>query len=732
MALSFVPGRPRTAGALSRFLPPLEDGVVGEILDHEPTPKLVLDPFGSSPDLVIEAARSGRPVLVGVNNPITRFILMTELEPLHLDELQRALAAIGDIPKNGGRLESFLLGLYSTNCSQCSGRVIADYLVWEAESSEPVAIAYVCPHCGRAAEDPTTPYDVERAHSFDERGLQRALALGRITSVDDPLRGHAQAVLDVYPSRAIYALMTLITKVDSFRGELPTRRAVDALVLSACDAADSLWAHPEGRWRPKQLTPSPRFRELNLWRAMERSVRTWASNLEPVPHINWPEGGLPQAGQVAVFPGPARDLAAGLPESFNALLITIPPRPNQAFWSLSTLWAAWIWGAQAAEPIKASLRRKRYDWAWHASALRLALGEILPNMLPTVRQQVLLPESEPGFHAACLAAWDACGWQIEGAALRADRKSTRLRWVCRPPESGGDWHEVLRESMMELLASRGEPSHYDHLHLAGWSGLAQAGRLIPLWEREKQAPLTPVNHGIRDLLAEHEDFVRLDQRADFETGIYWLARSAGSAVPLSDRVELAVADLLGDGRARSLHEVDLLICERFPGELTPDRGLVEACLESYALQDGAGLWRLRPEDLSEARQRDESEIIDLLEQIGRRLGFDVAGPDPIVWHPADGDPYRFRVLHTAILPRAQDAGGDLRDFYVIPGGRASLFALKSVRDPRLTAGVEGSTRVIKFRHVRRLASDTTLEGSNLDNRLAIDPPGHSDPQLPLL
>lgn len=69
---------------------------------------------------------------------------------------------------------------------------------------------------------------------------------------------------------------------------------------------------------------------------------------------------------------------------------------------------------------------------------------------------------------------------------------------------------------------------------------------------------------------------------------------------------------------------------------------------------------------------------------------------------------------------------------VIPGGRAALVAEKARRDPLLQAWLEATPRVIKFRHVRRLAEDTTLDRDNLLERLVLDPPGREDPQLPLL
>jgi hypothetical protein len=69
---------------------------------------------------------------------------------------------------------------------------------------------------------------------------------------------------------------------------------------------------------------------------------------------------------------------------------------------------------------------------------------------------------------------------------------------------------------------------------------------------------------------------------------------------------------------------------------------------------------------------------------------------------------------------------------VIPGGRAALFEEKARRDPRLAERLRTGLRILKFRHVRRLAGDTTLTQDNLVERLAVDPPEHEDPQLPLL
>jgi len=52
--------------------------------------------------------------------------------------------------------------------------------------------------------------------------------------------------------------------------------------------------------------------------------------------------------------------------------------------------------------------------------------------------------------------------------------------------------------------------------------------------------------------------------------------------------------------------------------------------------------------------------------------------------------------------------------------------------PRLRSAIQDGWRLIKFRHLRRLADDLNLERGNLDQLLDLDPLAYQDPQMPLL
>ncbi len=740
MDISYPVGTaPDQRSPLTRFLPPLDVGSVRRaIAERGWEGRLILDPFGVSPRLAVEAAQSGAAVVAAVNNPITRFVLKHTLVPFGLSELQATLARLAATPKNGGRLELFLLDLYQTECSKCGASVIADYFVWDRELDRPTHKVFSCERCNYSGEGPTNAADWERAESFTQRGLHHAMALEQVATKGDPDRDHAQAATSVYPARALYALITLMTKVAQMSWEPRLYAAAQALLLSAFDQTNALWGYPEGRSRPRQLSASPRYREINVWCALEAAVRVWAMEDPGVKLEKWTGGPLPDPGVAAVFPGPLRDLMKIFPKGSEAVVLTVLPRPNQAFWTLCALWAAWLWGRDSAAPIRMALRRRRYDWAWHASALRTVLSK-LHNWY--AQDQVLLafvPEAEPGFTAATLASLDGVGFKLAGCAIRGDEGQAFFQWE----KSDGDQAEVpgeitpsiMIEAVRSFLKQRGEPAPFPLVHAAVWCHLATNHQLAHLWENEDAHPLSVVGEALEQAITDRRYFQHLGRGAELESGQYWLVNADDAATPLADRVEDLVVDILRSHEGISEAELDQSVCASLPGLLTPDRRLVDACIRSYALQQAeGGLWFLRAEDQPDARQADSEEIGHLLVELGNRLGFSVQQEEAITWLDAQETPvYTFVVMATATIGTSLQTYADRSIAFAMPGGRAALVTEKARRDYRLRALLEEGLRVVKFRHVRRLAGEATLTQANLAERIAIDPPGYHDPQLPLL
>src|SRR6266498_5280959 len=315
---AYIPGMiPVESGPLSRFTPPLEDGVISAWLPlHVPAGSWVLDPFGFSSRLVLEAARAGYRVLVTVNNPITRFLLEMSAQPPAEADFKAALADLSAVKKGDERLGVHLQSLYLTPCEKCGNEIQADSFLWRKGEDAPYARVYTCPHCEDSGERVANPLDIEKAKRIAATdSLHRSRAFERVIALEDDDRVYAEEAIEHYLPRPLYFLTTVINRLDSLNLTPERRRALNALILIACDAGNTLWDHPSERRRPKQLNVPNQFREHNLWLQLERGLGRWAETASGVPIEAWDslEDGasekIPESGGTCIYEGRLKDLA---------------------------------------------------------------------------------------------------------------------------------------------------------------------------------------------------------------------------------------------------------------------------------------------------------------------------------------------------------------------------------------------------------------------------------------
>jgi hypothetical protein len=731
-ALSYLPGvRPANPGPLSRFLPLLEDGTAAAWLGARiPTGSWILDPFGSSPRLVMEAARAGYRVLVAASNPVARFLIEVAASAPSEADLNIALAELAAARKSDERLETHLQSLYLTVCEKCGAEIPARAFLWNKGDEAPYARLYDCPQCKDSGERVITPVDVERARALTRSaGLHRARVLERVAPMGDPDREYAEEALQVYLPRAIYALATLINRFDSLETPPERRRLITALLLSAFDAATSLWG--SDRPRPKQLSPSNQFRERNVWLALERGISRWAETGAPVVWGAWPEK-IPESGGLALFDGRLRDLAAGLREEIPiAAVVTAVPRPNQAFWTLSALWAGWLWGPAAADPFKMGLRRRRYDWAWNATALSAAFGH-LAGMLPAGTPVLaLLGEPEPAFVTSTLAAAQISGFDLQGLALRNELDPLQTVWARQdaPPAPGARGLDLVRGAIHGHLQERAEPAPYLHNHMAALAQLA-ANHLLKGPEEPLDEALRSTNALVESALTGDARFAHFSQGEGVETGLWGLHRYDPAVDSLADRVEMAAVNFLQKNPDRIFLEIEEMLYAGYPGLLTPSKGLIYNILYSYARREG-GAWRLREEDKPANRRNDLSQMETLLERVGNRLGYETRSDGPaLLWEQAGSTQAVFYLIASALVGRVVRTNRHPaeRCVIVLPGGRAALAAYKQQRDPDLMERMR-EWRLLKFRLLRSLAGIPVLNRQTFDEQLSSDPVEQAQGQL---
>ena len=746
----YIPGlSPVEPGPLARFLPPLEDGVISAWLpSHAPVGSWVLDPFGFSPRLALEAARAGYRVLVTVNNPITRFLLGMSARPAFETDFKAALADVSAAKKGEERLGAHLQSLYLTACEKCGAEIYAESFLWRRGEEAPYARVYTCPNCEDAGERLASPQDIEKAKKIaGTDNLHRSRAFERVTALEDEDRVYAEEAIAHYLPRPLYFLTTLINRLDSLNLTPERRRALNALILVACDAGNTLWDHPVERPRPKQLNIPGQFREDNLWIQLEQGLSQWAETGAGVRLETWPNE-LPEGSGICIFEGRLQDLPEEVKHQLPIkAVIGSLPRPSQAFWTLSALWAGWLWGREAVEPYKRALRRRRYDWAWNATALHAAFTHLFEWLHLGTPVFGLLSEPEPSSLTSALTAASAAGFDLASLALRTQHDPIQLIWTCgehlkRQPNKAS--LEEVREAIHSHLVEHGEPASYLHVHAAGLIALAKSHALSHR-DQEFDEALRNTHSLIQTALEDDPRFVHYSGGESVDTGLWGLAAETKAKLTnnggttqnetqdsLSDRVEIAVVTFLQKNPESIFLDIEQDLYPRFPGLLTPSKAMIYSVLSSYAEKE-SGEWKLRAEDVASARRNELNKIAGLIDAIGRRLGYTTRTRKPgriYAWEQ-NGDTERtFYILASALIGRAiaETSYPPEQTLIVIPGGRAALAAYKAQRDPSLAERMKRH-QVVKYRLLRTLIDLPVLTRDTFEEQVAGDPLERSKSQM---
>lgn len=487
-SIPFIPGVPTTKPEpLSRYLPPIPDGIISTWLRmNVPQGSWILDPFGASPRIAVEAARAGYRILVTANNPIARFLLEMVADPPSSEDLKAALAELAASYTGDERIEPHIRSLYNTSCARCGQIVSADAFLWEHGNPSPYLHIYSCPSCGDSGEHPCTPYDGERSRQFSSSGLHKARALERVVAATDQDRIHVEQALSVYIPRALYALITIINKIQGLNISSTGQKHLSALLLYAFDQANAMWRVPSQHERRRQLTIPRHFRENNIWFALEEGINLWSardiSGLKTAVDVTtWPNV-PPPTGGICIYEGRLITLIDTLKDINIKSVCTAIPRPNQAFWTLSALWAGWLWGREAVGTFKSVLHRQRYDWSWHTTALSSVFKQLANFLDPSTTILGLIGEAEPGFIGAALIAAGVAGCRLESMAIRPEEDQAQIIWKSeKNPEltqMDTSLTKVAIQSAKSYLEQRGEPASYLSTIAAAFMGITS------LWSSE--------------------------------------------------------------------------------------------------------------------------------------------------------------------------------------------------------------------------------------------------------
>jgi hypothetical protein len=331
---------------------------------------------------------------------------------------------------------------------------------------------------------------------------------------------------------------------------------------------------------------------------------------------------------------------------------------------------------------------------------------------------------------------------LESVALRTEHDAVQVIWkTAQKPKPEVADASVLQKAIFEYLCARGEPASYLHVHTAGLIALEEANALKQP-ELEFDETLRKAQTLFSSALKDDGRFAHYSTGENVDTGMWGVnvktgldtsekntrsTRPADGEESLSDLIEIAVVTYLQKNPNAIFLELEDDLYPRFPGLMTPSKGLIYAVLNSYAEKNGAN-WKLRDEDVASARREEIKNIFALLEKIGQRLNYQSSVNDKVlVWKDNGQTVRKFNVLASALLNRALEQA-DEQTVIVIPGGRAALAAYKQERDPSLRARLK-KYKLVKYRLLRSLLDVPILTRETFEEQIASDPVEESKGQM---
>jgi predicted RNA-binding Zn-ribbon protein involved in translation (DUF1610 family) len=738
---------------------------------HTQAGDVVLDAFPQDAGVARAALDLGRRAVVLTRTPARWLTLWGALAPPDPAVVRRALVWLSTTLKRDVPLDRHLQSLYHTRCPGCGATVAARAFVWDRRRDEPVAREVVCPQCGFRGRAPVEEADVRRAKEFERRGLNYWFILEWLADAQDVAgREWAQRLLDEYTPRNLSALADVTRKIDAELTDAgdEVRRTLQYLLLRALDAG-RLLRDPEdsqGRW----------LVERNVWQVMEEAAAELeatplvvrAANLTAFFHPPEAEGEPPK---LVLVRGSVQRLARQLPPGSVALILGAPPSLDPDAWARERLWSRWLFGRGPS----AGLHPPLGGWARHVRALSATLATLAPALQSNgrvifrfadpdpARAQALLLAAAPHFTLEALiyqpAPQEPSGlFDSVGGAYRVDLRRSAIverRGRARRSALAAEVARTARRMAARVINQQGEPTSLDRIAVATFGQLASAGLLrqvMALPMAAEDSPLTFVQRALRQGLENGLEEGTLVGVGDTKATHWWLPRPP-STVPLADRVEELVVEMLAGGASLRVEEV----YHRFPGYLTPEAELVEAALRAWGQEVEPGLWRGL-----ETVPDERGPLVAALEDLGRHLGFEVAGSElaDVMWRESDAPqpvedrppPMRvdgegsgrglaeagaarhvFRVLSSARLTDLPPLPEGVSGHAVVPERLVELVTVKLARNPLLRQAVaERGWGFIKARHLEALARDPEADRQEFKKILGLQPIiEQAEAQMPL-
>ncbi|MBM3283777.1 hypothetical protein FJY90_06065 [Candidatus Gottesmanbacteria bacterium] len=628
--------------------------------------EIVLDPFAGSGVVASEALKNKRRVIICDLLPVATEIARLTIKPVSETELYNAFKRIET------KVKSKILDLYKTRCRKCGAEFPSTCSIWE--NHKMIEVRYPnCPHCGdrREQDAPPTKEDLKIIHDLQDKKIKEWYPKNLLYYPDGTpfmKKEKYESLDELFTKRNLQALAWLMEAIE----EEESRDLRDFLKIgftSVVHLATKMMPVGEPKptnhytyfsspgWTQHSYWYAVRFMEQEVWKLFESAITGHQGLIKAKTETNKYFQGIKfgnnykevfdRKADIYIHTGSALELMEGMPKSAVDYIFTDPPYDSSIqYGELAYLWVAWLKKDKGYLDNLLSNEvihneRQHKDFGVYHGLLSRSFRDMFEILKPGRYLTVTFHNPTFKVRNATIRAGVFAGFEFQKIHHQPLGQVSAKAMMQPFGSAQGDFYLRFYRPMFDESVS--QPEEIDEKR---FEKIVVDTTITLLAERAEETPYTQIINSIDPVLAKNgyfssletgldvkkvlekhleEEFVLVDTKIGGATGkLWWLIdpnKYIKYDIPLSERVEETVyRELFSKGKVTFTQVWDA-VSTKFPNSLTSDSSNIMDALTQYARKVPGGFWMLKP-DYS-ARQSQHNEVLGLLAEIGRSLGFKI-------------------------------------------------------------------------------------------------------------